>query len=199
MSRLNKTCLFVIFLVSTGLSQVEFVGENRQIDVLIHGNLFTSYRFADDQPKPLLVPVQTPSGIQINRRYPLTQIAGGSEDHPHHIGLFFAVDRVNGTNFWKNSTLSPQIKHVSIDEVKGGRENGTISAASEWIDEKGVAVLRETRTMIFSGDDIQDILYHHSDILPIMGVDQVVDDGVDFQNFFSGKVRPVFHGVIPSV
>ena len=60
---------------------------------------------------------------------------------------------MNGTNFWKNSTLSPQIKHVSIDEVEGGRVKGIISAASEWVDEKGVPVLGENRTMIFSGDD----------------------------------------------
>lgn len=152
MYRLITICAAIVFLISIGTAQVEFRTADKQIDVLIDGNFFTSYLFANDQPKPLLVPLQTPSGVQVNRRNPITKIEGGSEDHPHHIGLFFAVDQVNGTNFWKNSTLSPQIKHVSIDEAKSGPTQGSISATSEWINENGAAVLNEKRTMIFSGD-----------------------------------------------
>jgi hypothetical protein len=141
----------LLIFISSGFSSVTFQKSDQQIDVIINGQLFTSYVYSDNQPKPILVPLQTPTGIPVNRRTPLTKMAGGSDDHPHHIGLFFAVDQVNGTNFWKNSTLSPQIKHVSIDEINGGTETGTLVATSHWTNEKGVVVLEERRSMVFSG------------------------------------------------
>lgn len=150
--------LFILISITLCYSQVELIQKHNQIDVKINGNLFTSYHYGDNLPKPILVPLNTPSGIQINRRDPLTEIKGGSNDHPHHTGLFFAVDQVNGTNFWKNSTLSPQIKHISINEQKSGAKKGLLSTCSHWINEKGVAVLEENRTMVFSGNNKKNML-----------------------------------------
>ena len=129
--------------------KVELVrGENR-IDVLIAGELFTSYLYGENMTKPLLVPVRTPSGIEVSRRHPLTEIEGGSTDHEHHIGIFFAVDKVNGVKFWNNSSLSPQIRHVEITEAAGGAGTGKISAVANWVDEKKQVLLEEKRTMLF--------------------------------------------------
>jgi hypothetical protein len=129
--------------------KVEFVkGENR-IDVLIAGEPFTSYLYGSNLTKPLLVPVRTPSGIEVSRRYPLTKIEGGSMDHEHHVGIFFAVDQVNGVNFWKNTDVPPQIKHVEITEMTGGAGAGKLSAVSNWIDDKQQVLLEERRTMLF--------------------------------------------------
>jgi hypothetical protein len=129
--------------------KVELVrGENR-IDVVIAGELFTSYLYGENMAKPLLVPVRTPSGIEVSRRYPLTEIKGGSTDHEHHIGIFFAVDLVNGVKFWNNTGISPQIRHVEITELEGGVGTGKLSAVSHWIDEKKQILLEEKRTMLF--------------------------------------------------
>ena len=129
--------------------KVELVkGENR-IDVMIAGELFTSYLYGENMTKPLLVPVRTPSDIEVNRRHPLTGIEGGSTDHEHHIGIFFAVDLVNGVNFWNNKSLSLQIRHVEITEVTGDVGVGKLSAVSHWIDEKKQVLLEEKRTMLF--------------------------------------------------
>ncbi|MBN2595050.1 MAG: PmoA family protein [Sedimentisphaerales bacterium] len=129
--------------------KVELVrGENR-IDVVIAGELFTSYLYGENMTRPLLVPVRTPSGIDVSRRYPLTEIEGGSTDHEHHIGIFFAVDQVNGVNFWKNTGVPPQIKHVEITEMTGGAGTGKLTAISHWIDDKQQVLLDERRTMIF--------------------------------------------------
>ena len=98
-------------------SAVEFAQNDGRIDVLISGRLFTSYHFSREFPKPILVPVRTPSGIEINRRNPLVRMEGGSMDHEHHVGIFFAVDRVNGINFWKNTKTSPQIRHEKIVQM----------------------------------------------------------------------------------
>jgi hypothetical protein len=96
-----------------------------------------------------LVPVRTPSGIEVNRRYPLTEIEGASTDHPHHVGIFFAVDQVNGTNFWRNTAPPPQIKHIKITELTSGPGRGKLSTIMHWIDNNGRIVLEEKRSMIF--------------------------------------------------
>ena len=125
-----------------------FKGENR-IDVLIAGELFTSDIFGENMTKPLLVPVRTPSAIEVNRRHPLTKIEGGSTGHESHIGIFFSVDLVNGVKFWNNKSLSPQIRHKEITEVVGGVGTGKLTANSHWIDENKQVLLEEKRTMLF--------------------------------------------------
>ena len=131
-----------------GPPKVELVkGENR-IDVMIAGKPFTSYLYGSDLTKPLLVPVRTPSGIEVSRRHPLTEIEGGSTDHGHHVGIFFAVDQVNGVKFWNNTGLSPQIRHVEITEVAGGAGTGKLSTVANWVDEKKQVLLEEKITML---------------------------------------------------
>jgi hypothetical protein len=134
--------------------KVELVKGENKIDVMIAGGLFTSYLYGDSMPKPLLVPVRTPSGIEVNRRNPITEIEGGSTDHGHHVGIFFAVDLVNGVKFWNNTGIERQIRHKEITEVKSGEGIGKISAVSNWIDEKKKILLEEKRTMLFiAGED----------------------------------------------
>lgn len=146
-----------ILLISPDLiaapPKIDFVKGQNKIDVIIAGKPFTSYVYGEDIPKPLLVPVRTPSGIDVNRRYPLTEIEGGSMDHEHHIGIFFAVDQVNGINFWKNTNVPPQIKHVEITEMTSGAGIGKLSAVSHWIDDKNHVLLEERRTMVFSAGE----------------------------------------------
>jgi len=148
-----------IILIVTDLfaaqPKVELVKGQNRIDIVIAGKPFTSYLYGEDLPKPLLFPVRTPSGIEVNRRYPLTEIEGGSMDHEHHIGIFFAVDQVNGINFWKNTKVPPQIKHMEITEMTGGAGTGVLSAVSHWIDNKNQVLLEERRTMVFSAGEYE--------------------------------------------
>jgi len=90
--------------------------------------------------------VRTPSGIEVTRRYPLVKLKGGSDDHLHHVGIFFACDQVNGNGFWENTTSSPQIRHIKVTKMKGGASKGTLSTIMHWIG-------REKRQMIFSAGE----------------------------------------------
>jgi hypothetical protein len=151
MKRFILTISIILIAVDLMASspKVELVkGENR-IDVMIAGKRFTSYLYDENMPKPLLVPVRTPSGIEVNRRHPLTEIEGGSMDHEHHVGIFFAVDQVNGVKFWNNKGLSPQIRHKEITEVVSGDGTGKISAVANWVDQNKQVLLEEKRTMLF--------------------------------------------------
>lgn len=129
--------------------KVELVQGDNRIDVIIGGKPFTSYVYGNDLTKPVLVPVRTPSGFEVNRRNPLAEIEGASVDHAHHVGIFFAVDQVNGVNFWKNTAAPPQIKHIEITQMAGGPGKGTLSTVSHWVDDKRQTVLEEKRTMTF--------------------------------------------------
>lgn len=129
--------------------RVDFVKDKNKIDVMIDGRLFTSYLYGDNLAKPVLVPVRTPSGIEVTRRHPLVEMKGGTDDHLHHVGIFFTVDGVNGTRFWNNVEPPPQIKHIKITDMAGGDTQGKLAVVSCWVDDKGKVVLKENRTMLF--------------------------------------------------
>jgi hypothetical protein len=145
---LSVVSLFVTELRAAP-SVVEFAQGNDRIDVIIGGNLFTSYLFGRELTKPVLVPIRTPSGIEVSRREPLVEIEGGSMDHEHHIGIFFAVDQVNGINFWRNVSTPPQIRHVKIMQMACDNGKGQLSTVSHWIDDKEQILLEEKRSMVF--------------------------------------------------
>jgi hypothetical protein len=132
--------------------EVRFDKQEDRVHVVIGGRHFTSYVYGSELPKPMMVPLRSPSGIVVSRRYPLVKMEGGSQDHPHHVGVFFAVDRVNGTNFWNNVTPPPQIKHIKILDMSGGIGKGRLSTVAHWIDNSGSVSLQEERSMIFSAD-----------------------------------------------
>ena len=158
---MKKTILLlVVSLFVTELraapSALEFTQRDDRIDVVIGGKLFTSYRFGRELTKPVLVPVRTPSGIEVSRREPLVEIEGGSMDHEHHVGIFFAVDQVNGVNFWRNTSTSPQIRHVKIVQMACDNGKGRLSTVSQWIDDKEQILLEEQRSMVFIAGEHED-------------------------------------------
>ncbi|MCJ7693301.1 MAG: PmoA family protein, partial [Sedimentisphaerales bacterium] len=128
---------------------VNFVqGENR-IDVMVGGKFFTSYRYGDEWTKPVLFPVMSPSGIAVNRGFPLEPVEGESEDHPHHFGVFFTYDEVNEDGFWNNTTSPPQIKHVRVVDMVPGQGSGKLSTVMHWVGKSGEVLLEEKREMVF--------------------------------------------------
>jgi predicted dehydrogenase len=134
---------------TTGESRVRFVEKAGRIDVLCDGKLFTSYRYADSLAKPALSPVRSPSGIVVTRGFPLDPSPGETTDHPHHTGLFFAFDDVNGNGFWNHAKPPPVIRHVRVTDRREDGERGILRVESAWISASGKPLLREERTMVF--------------------------------------------------
>jgi hypothetical protein len=141
-------------------AQVEFVEQDHKIDVMVGGKLFTSYLWQVDPDipmvakgrklvKPILFPVYTPSGTMMTRGYPFIEVEGESQDHPHHMGVYFTVD-INKEKFWGNSTEPlPAIKHIKVTKMKGHAGRGTLSTISHWVGSDGRVMLEEQREMIF--------------------------------------------------
>lgn len=150
----------LVFLAACDLTsneRVTFVEQEDKIDIVVDGKIFTSYITASQYlgqslTKPILYPVFTPSGFKVNRSFPFTQVEGESPDHPHHTGIFFTYDEVNGSGFWNNTKFPPQIKHIAVHEAKNGAI-GLLKTESEWIDKTNIPLLKEERTMkIIPGD-----------------------------------------------
>lgn len=145
---------------SCAAPKVEFVKGRDKISVMIDGELFTSYVYGNDLPKPVLVPIRSPSGIEVSRRHPLVELKGGSMDHLHHVGLFFAIDRVNETNFWNYyrnpGGATPQIRHIKVLEMTGGDGEGKLVTVAHWIDKRGKFLLEEKRSVVFTAGERKD-------------------------------------------
>ncbi|MHC4240763.1 MAG: DUF6807 domain-containing protein [Planctomycetota bacterium] len=153
--------LVVLMLCAAALGNpidqsVDFIKSKNKIDVMVGGRHFTSYVYGNEHTKPMLVPLRTPSGIEVTRRNPLVQLKGGSDDHLHHVGIFFAVDNVNGTKFWNNTAPPPQIKHIKTTEVTGDNGKAKLATVMHWIDQNGNVLLEENRSMVFLAGENED-------------------------------------------
>jgi len=112
----------------------------KKVDVLVGGELFTSYINPDNIKKPVLWPLMSPGGNMLTRSYPMINKAGDRTDHPHHVGAWLNYGDVNGLDFWNNSEAIPSeerdkygtIYHQSIEKAESGTGKATLVTKSLW-------------------------------------------------------------------
>lgn len=139
--------------------KIEFVKNDadKSVDVMVGEKLFTSYRWPDNVYKPILYPILTSSGTEITRGFPLKPREGERMDHIHQVGNWLNYGNVNGYDFWGNGSTGErnvdggQIKHLGIQELKGGTGEGTMVTTASWIDPSGKELLAETTEYHFIG------------------------------------------------
>jgi hypothetical protein len=130
-----------------------------KIDVIIGEKLFTSLMYPDTLEKPVLYPLNAANGTDITRGFPLNTKPGDPTDHPHHIGLWFNYENVNGLDFWNNSYAIPEnkksqygwIKTDRILQATSGNSKGTIAYHANWTNKANEVLLEETTSLEFSG------------------------------------------------
>jgi len=124
---------------------------DKRIDVMAGNKHFTSYCWPDNVFKPILYPVLTTAGNAITRGYPLNPRPGERVDHPHQIGVWLTYGDVDGLDFWNNSEAIPAekkseygtIKHIKVDQLKGGKGQGLLVTSESWINQSGKELLSE--------------------------------------------------------
>jgi len=132
----------------------------RRVDIVIGGKPFTSYIWPDAVKKPVLDPIRGAHGTIVTRGWPLNPRPGERVDHPHHVGLWFNYENVNGLDFWNNSeAIKPAerskmgtIRHRAIVSARGGAQRGALTAESDWLTPAGAVLLRERTEFVFAGD-----------------------------------------------
>ena len=151
--------LFAIILTACGTGEsnsksfVTFVDQQNKVDVMVNNQLFTTLAYGESLDgkvltKPILYPLMSPSGVKMTRSFPFEHVEGESADHPHHTGIFFTYDKVNGSGFWNNTQFPPHITDVEIVEKTGG-EKGVLKFTALWKDDNDQPLLQEARTMTF--------------------------------------------------
>lgn len=156
----------------------------KKVDVLIGGKPFTSFLYPDSLEKPVLFPLRTAGGTVVTRGFPLAPNPGEPTDHPHHIGLWFNFENVNGLDFWNNSYAIPAnkksqygwIRTDKILEATGGK-TGKLAYHANWINQQKDVLLEETTHFEFSGDNTQRVIDRTTTLKA--NVDVVFNDAKD--------------------
>lgn len=138
----------------------------KKVDVMVDGELFTSYMYPQSIKKPVLYPLKTSEGTKITRGFPLEPTPGERVDHPHHVGLWLNYGDVNGLDFWNNSDSIDverrdrygTISHAEITKVESGDEKGELGVTMNWNTPDGKTLLVEETTFIFRADENERII-----------------------------------------
>lgn len=128
--------------------------------VKVDGKPFAEY-VVDQANKPYLWPIYGAEGKSMTRSYPMKNVEGEKQDHPHHRGLNFGHESIGGYDTWaeqasfgNNPKTSERLKHLGaikhrrFKELKGG-ETGVIHAMSDYVDPEGKVTITEDRKMTF--------------------------------------------------
>ena len=150
----------------------------RKVDVLIGGKPFTTFAYPDTLEKPILYPVRAANGTVVSRGFPIRPLPGEPTDHPHHMGIWFNYENVNGLDFWNNSYAIPQdkksgygwIKTDRILEASSGAAKGTLAYHANWTNQQNAVLLEETTRLEFSGDGHQRIIDRTTELKAVQDV-----------------------------
>lgn len=163
------TCSLLI--ACTGMAQkkqsVQVTKDDKAkaVHIQIGNKRFTSFIYPDTLEKPTLYPILAANGTVVTRGFPFDPQPGDPTDHPHHIGLWFTFENVNGLDFWNNSyAIVPAKKHLygwiktdKILETKSGN-TGVLAYHANWTNQANDILLEETTRLEFSGTDHQRII-----------------------------------------
>ena len=141
------------------------VNNENKVDVFIGEKLFTSFIYPDSLEKPVLFPVHAANGTIVTRGFPLDTQPNDPTDHPHHIGMWFTFENVNGLDFWNNSYAIPEEKKHAYGWIKTDHilqttsgTKGILSYHANWTNQSKEVLLEETTRFEFSGTSNQRII-----------------------------------------
>jgi hypothetical protein len=139
--------------------------KEHKVDVFVGGKLFTSFLYPDSLEKPVLYPLYAANGTVVTRGFPLEPTPGDPTDHPHHIGLWFNFENLNGLDFWNNSYAIPKDKKnlygwIRTDHILKAADGtiGVLAYHANWTNQQKEVLLEETTSFEFSGKGNQRII-----------------------------------------
>jgi hypothetical protein len=147
----------VVYQLSQGAAEpggAELAPRDRSpnIEIQLNGQPFTTLVLATG-PKPFLFPVIGPTGDRFTRSYPMEEVPGEDQDHPHQRSFWFTHGKVNGVDFWSELPGHGRIlpKRVQSAGVQNGSAAVIVRSEDDWIDAHAKPVCSDERTMTFYG------------------------------------------------
>jgi len=134
----RKLTFVIAALICAAAAQAEGVVRlARQPDsivVTIDEREFTVYRTAKNQAKPYFFPVRAAGGANVARKLE------NPEDHPHHKGIWCAIDEVNGIKYWAEQG---KIECAAVELVEAAGNPARLRLVNHWLDDQGSPLLAE--------------------------------------------------------
>ena len=134
---------FILILQPLHSAKISAQKVGSKINITIDGNIFTSYIYSSDEKYPFLFPVNGPlSGGTVTS---MRNVA-----YPHHASIFFAIDQVNGGNYWYEGLERGQIISVNAGILKEGGDTVIITDECIWIRPGALSPIKDTRKITFT-------------------------------------------------
>lgn len=149
------------------LSAAKFTVEEESsgdIAILIDGELFTRYITSDTETnKCYFWPVIGPGGANMTRAFPMKDVPGEKQDHPHHRSICFGMQEAGGFNTWhekltftkdgvvnetKLKTTGRQV-HTKVVRAKALKNSARLVVEVENVTPEGDVYLKEIRKFSF--------------------------------------------------
>lgn len=136
---------------------VKDIPSQKKVIITIDGKSFTELIYTDTMEKPFLYPIVASNGSAITRGFPWNPKPNDPTDHPHHIGLWFNYESVNGLDFWNNSYAIEAdkkknygwIRTQKILHTKSGKQ-ASVAYTANWTNQQKKVLLEETTDLNFS-------------------------------------------------
>src|SRR5450432_4873886 len=167
----RKFILLILFspvmAVAQPAAEVKIIKAEKgnRIDIYIGAGLFTSFLYPDSLEKPVLFPIYDAGNTLVTRGFPMNPRPGEPTDHPHHVGLWFTYENVNGLDFWNNSYAIPAEKKSSYGWIKTDHildmQYGTVGVLryfAKWVNQQNQVLMEETTRYEFSGKNLERII-----------------------------------------
>lgn len=129
-------------------SDAKVTRSDDRVRVELGGQLFTEYVFKG-APRPYFYPVLAADGMQLNRDFPMKNVPGEDQDHPHHRSLWFTHGAVNGVDFWAEGKGKGTIVTESVEASAKGSV-ATVTSRSKWVAVDGVVHCTDETTVRLS-------------------------------------------------
>jgi len=135
----------------------------KKVVIKVNDQIFTQLMYADTLAKPILFPILAADGLPITRGFPIEPRKDDPTDNPHQVGMWMNYEKVNGIDFWNNSSFIPaEKKHLygrivtrKIIATASG-EKGRVEYEAEWTSAAGqVLLLEKTRLEFFQQGKIR--------------------------------------------
>ncbi len=124
---------------------VKLIKQEHAIAVTIDGQDFTTYHTDPKWKKPFFSPVKTSAGTIITRGLESAE----SKDHPHHKGIWVAVDEINDDQHWAEKAV---IQNVSVELVKASGNPAVMRVTNHWLGQDAKPVVTETTEIRIHGN-----------------------------------------------
>jgi len=121
--------------------------EKHAVDIVVGGELLTTYYYKDGDHKSYMWPILSEGGASVTRDWPMGE-ADKSKDHPHHQSFWTSYGDVNGSDYWEFGERTGYQKTNSIDFHASGAV-GNIDTKMTWQDKNHKPVIDEHRVYTF--------------------------------------------------